>query len=298
LGAARKGRWWTETSKIIFADPIISAATCAQHRDHVMERSVKRFEGKVAIVTGAGSGIGQATATRLVEEGASVVFVGRTEAKLVKAALGFGLTRCLTHTVDLTDDGAPRGVVDAAIERFGRVDILVNNAGIAGVGPFLQKSDAEWDGVMRANLDTVFHMTRAVLPHLQETKGSIVNVTSISGNKGEAGNCFYGATKAAVNNMTQCLALEFGPSGVRVNAVSPGLTRTAMTEPLFAPDTPYTAIGKDAVARIPCGREGRPEEIAAAILFLASDEASFINGVNLPVDGGMSASNGNVRWGV
>lgn len=182
------------------------------------------------------------------------------------------------------------------MERFGAIHVLVNNAGIAAVGAFQDKSDAEWNDVIGVNLTGVFNFARSVLPHLLRTKGTIINVSSIAALGGEAGNSIYAAAKAGVSILTQSLALEFGPTGIRVNAVCPGITVTDMTAPLFGPASPYKQIGDATVERVPLGRAGQPDEIAAVIAFLASADASFINGVNLPVDGGTTATNGQIRW--
>jgi len=258
----------------------------------------QRFTGKVVIVTGAGSGIGAATARRFCDEGAKVVLVGRTQAKLAKAAEDLAQERCFIQAADISKPKDIALLTSNTVARFGAIDVLVNNAGVSGVGGFLDKPVSAWHEVMNVNLNGVFYLVREALPHLLKTKGTIVNVSSIAGLGGEAGNSFYGAAKAAVDNLTQSLALELGPMGVRVNGVNPGLTVTDMTAVLFDPNSPYQQIGDQAVDRIPLGKAGQPDEIAAAITFLASADASFINGANLPVDGGTTASNGQIRWGI
>jgi meso-butanediol dehydrogenase/(S,S)-butanediol dehydrogenase/diacetyl reductase len=259
---------------------------------------MQQFSGKVVIVTGAGSGIGAAAARRFSSEGASVVLVGRTHSKLTKVADGLNRERSLIQVADVARQENVDLLVANTLARFGAIDVLVNNAGIVAIGGFLDQPVSNWRDVMSVNLDGVFYLIRAALPHLLKTKGNIVNVSSIAGMGGEAGNSYYGATKAAVNNLTQSLALEFAPQGVRVNSVSPGLTVTDMTALLFDPKSPFKSIGDQSVNRIPLGRAGESKEIAAAVAFLASRDASFITGANLAVDGGMSASNGQVRWGV
>jgi meso-butanediol dehydrogenase/(S,S)-butanediol dehydrogenase/diacetyl reductase len=212
-------------------------------------------------------------------------------------AEGLDQERVLILVADVARPEDVGSLISKTAARFGAIDVLVNNAGVIGVGAFLDKSDEDWHEVMSVNLTGVFYLIRSALPHLLKTKGAIVNVSSIAGLGGEAGNSFYGAAKAAVNNLTQSLALELGRTGVRVNGVSPGLTVTEMIARLFDPNSPYKPTGDQAVDRVPLGRAGQPEEIAAAIAFLASADASFINGVNLPVDGGTTASNGQIRWG-
>jgi meso-butanediol dehydrogenase / (S,S)-butanediol dehydrogenase / diacetyl reductase len=184
----------------------------------------RRFSGKVVVVTGAGSGIGAAAARRFWSEGAAVVLVGRTEAKLAKVAELLDQERCLIQVADVTKPEDVERLISSTAARFGAIDVLVNNAGVAGVGGFRDKPDSDWHEVMSVNLTGVFYLIRAALPHLLKTKGVIVNVSSIAGLGGEAGNSFYAAAKAGVNNLTQSLALEFGRTGVRVNGVSPGLT--------------------------------------------------------------------------
>jgi meso-butanediol dehydrogenase / (S,S)-butanediol dehydrogenase / diacetyl reductase len=195
----------------------------------------RRFSGKVVIVTGAGSGIGAAAARRFWSEGAVVVLVGRTEAKLAKVAEGLDQECCLIQVADVAKPEGVERLISSTAARFGAIDVLVNNAGVGGVGGFRDKPDSDWHEVMSVNLTGVFYLIRAALPHLQKTKGVIVNVSSIAGLGGEAGNSFYAVAKAGVNNLTQSLALEFGRTGVRVNGVSPGLTVTDMTAVLFDP---------------------------------------------------------------
>ncbi|WP_159347491.1 meso-2,3-butanediol dehydrogenase [Roseomonas harenae] len=250
-----------------------------------------RFEEKVAIVTGAGSGIGEATARRLSREGASVVLVGRTERKLVRVAANLPQDRTLVSIADVSEQAAVEMMVADTITRFGQIDILVNNAGAAPTGAFLEASIEDWRAVMATDVDGVLFCTRAALPHLLESKGSIVNVSSVSGLGGDWNMSFYNAAKGAVSNLTRSLALELGPQGVRVNAVNPSLTFTDLTRDMKA-DKALMARFAD---RIPLGRGAEPAEVADVIAFLASNDARFVNGVNLPVDGGLMASNGQPK---
>ena len=250
-----------------------------------------RFDGKVVIVTGAGSGIGAATARRFSREGASVVLVGRTREKLEKVAADLDASRTLVHAADVSVQDQAEALASATVQRFGRIDVLVNNAGIAPSGPFLEASVEDWRSVMATDVDGVFFCTRAVLPELLKTKGNIVNTSSVSGLGGDWEMSFYNTAKGAVTNMTRSLALELGGKGVRVNAVNPALTRSELTEDMVK-DEELVAKFLD---RFPMGRYGEPEDVADVIAFLASDDARFVNGVNLPVDGGLSASNGQPR---
>lgn len=247
-----------------------------------------RFIGKVVIVTGAGSGIGAATAKRFLSEGASVALNGRRKEKLAVTAIGIDPTRVLLHDGDVSDEAYIKQLVEATVAKFGRIDVLVNNAGVAAFGPILNSTTEQWRKVMSIDVDGVYFAIRAALPHLLKTGGSIVNVSSVSGLGGDWGGSIYNAGKGAVTNLTRALALELGSQGVRVNAVNPSLTSTEMTAD-FETNQPLMAKFKD---RLPLGRGAKPEEVAGVIAFLASEDATFVNGVNLPVDGGVTASNG------
>ncbi len=249
---------------------------------------MRRFEGKVVIVTGAGSGIGAATAARFAAEGATVVLAGRTEAKLKAIAATLPVKSVLVHAADVTSEEDVAALVDTTARTFGRIDVVVNNAGLFEGGTVAGATTAHWRKVLATNLDAAFFISRAAIPHLLKTRGAIVNTSSVSGLGGEWGAAAYVAAKGALNNLTQAMALDLARDGVRVNSVCPTMTATPMTASM-AGQPAMMAKFRD---RIPLGRAADPKEIAAAIAFLASDDASFITGVNLPVDGGMSASNG------
>lgn len=255
------------------------------------EAMTVRFAEKAVVVTGAGSGIGAATARRFAYEGASVVLVDQSQDKLRNVAQSLDESRVLTVAADVSDLAAVENAVQQTMNRFGRIDVLVNNAGTVVTGSVADLPVEEWRRIMATDLDGVFYCTRAAVPHLIVTKGCIINVSSVSGLGGDWGMSFYNAAKGAVTNFTRALAMDLGEKGVRVNAVNPTFTRTGMTEDMQQ-DADLLAKFRE---RIPLGRPGEPEDVADVIAFLASNDARFVTGVNLPVDGGLSASNGQPR---
>ena len=186
---------------------------------------MNRFSEKVVIVTGAGSGIGAATARRFLQEGASVVLNGRREHKLHETAQGFNGAKVLIDPGDISDEAYVKRLVEVAISKFQKLDVLVNNAGMAAFAPFEETTTEIWKKTIATDLDSVFFACREALPHLLKSKGSIVNLSSASGIGGDWGMSAYNAAKGAVTNFTRALALELGLRGVRVNAVAPSLTR-------------------------------------------------------------------------
>ena len=252
-----------------------------------------RFNGKVALITAAGSGIGAAAAARLLAEGASVCLVDLNAEALAaqQAALGRS-DRVLTQIADVTEAAPVNAAVAACVARFGGLDVLVNNAGGGRFGRIEEITPEDWRQVHALCLDSVFHGCRAALPHLRERRGAIVNTASISGLYGDYGFAAYNAAKGAVVNLTRNLAIDHARDGVRVNAVCPGLTAT----PLTVKFTGRQDIMAEYDRRIPLRRPGRPEEMAAAIAFLASTDASYITGHCLVVDGGLTAATGQPNF--
>ncbi len=249
---------------------------------------------KVVIVTGAGSGIGEATAKRFANDGYKVVLNGRTEAKLQKVADAISKPDDVIIVAgDVASEADVERLINTTVEKFGRIDVVVNNAAIAVMGGIDDVSLEDWNKQMAINAGGVFLTIKKALPHLEKVKGNIVNVSSVSGIGGDWGLFSYNATKGAVSNVTRALALDLGAKGVRVNAVAPSLTRTDMTEGL----TSDAEMMKKFEDRIPMGRPAEPEEIGDVIAFLAGHDARFVNGVVLPVDGGVNASNGQPRIG-
>jgi meso-butanediol dehydrogenase/(S,S)-butanediol dehydrogenase/diacetyl reductase len=247
-----------------------------------------RFTDKVVIVTGAGSGIGAATVKRFAREGARVVLVGRNVEKLEAVAAGLKPGQKLVHAADVSDWEQVQALVAKTVEYFGQLDVLINNAGVAPSGKITEASIEDWHKVFAIDVDGVFHGCRAAMPHLIKSRGCIVNVSSVSGLGGDWKMSFYNAAKGAITNFTRALALDHGADGVRVNAVCPTMTRSELTEDMFSDETILAKFAE----RIALGRPGEPEEVADVIAFLASYDARFVTGVNLPVDGGLSASNG------
>lgn len=244
-----------------------------------------RFENQTVIVTGAGRGIGEAIARRLASEGARVACVSRTEANAAKVADAINAAapgRAAAYAVDVADGQAVRAAAEKILADFGRVDVLVNNAGITRDGLAMRMSEEDWDAVINANLKGAFLFTQSVLrPMIKQRSGRIINISSVSGLMGNAGQANYAASKAGLLGLSKSLARELASRGITVNVVAPGFITTDMTQALSE------QVKAAVLPGIPLGRFGEPEDIAAAVAFLASAEAKYITGQVLTVDGGM-----------
>ena len=240
------------------------------------------FDGKVAIVTGATSGIGMATAFRFAEQGARVAAVGRKKEILSKVQR----QNIRTYSVDLTNEQETSTFARRALEDFGGVDILVNAAGIIANGTIENTSLADYDLMMNINVRSVLQLTQLVLPSIIERKGNIVNVSSVTGLRAFPNVFAYCVSKAAVDQFTRCAALELAPKSVRVNAVNPGVVRTNLHLNSGMNEDNYAAFVDRSKTTHPLGRIGQPEEIADLILFLASSKAGWITGTTYSIDGG------------
>ena len=240
---------------------------------------------RVALVTGANRGIGRAIALKCAEAGFDVAigYLSETEsaADVVTGIEHLG-RRSIAVEGNVTDPDQARSLVGEAIERMGRLDALVNNAGIMPVTPFLDVTTEEWNGVIATNLSAAYHTIQAALPTmLEQGSGSVVNISSRLGQVGLAGVVPYAAAKAGLLGMTKSLAREFGPRGIRFNAVAPGFTLTEMTRDIVGSEE-----GERRLAELPAGRFAEPEDVAAAVVFLLSDEASMFHGQTLGPNGG------------
>ena len=250
------------------------------------------LEGKIAIVTGSAQGIGKAIATALAQRGATVVVTDILVEKGAATAQEIGGS-AIFLPCDITDPNQVRALVETTVQRFGRLNIMVNNAGINS-GTTEERvtvdryPDATWRRIMDVDLDGTFHCCKAAAAQMvKQQSGSIINIASIAGVVALRLQIGFVAAKAAVLKMTEAMACELGPHGIRVNAVSPGSTMTEGTRTLFyGKDGIFSELAEQVVSFIPQGRPGEPEEIARAVVFLASDAASYVNGHNLVVDGG------------
>lgn len=250
-----------------------------------------RLKGKTALITGGGTGIGLAIAERFVKEGAQVGISGRRIDTLERAAQSIG-EGVLALPCDVAKEVDVKVIVQAMLAQFGRIDILVNNAAtITSRTPLTETPVADWDLMADVNVRGVFLVSRAVLPvMIEQQSGSIINIASVAGQRGQPSNAAYSTTKGAVMNLTRSIAVDYGPHGIRCNSISPALVRTEMAETRLKPGDDWEArAAREWIPNYPLGRIGRPTDIANGALFLASDEASWVSGIDLTMDGGMMA---------
>lgn len=248
--------------------------------------AARRFEGKTAVVTAAASGIGAGVVRLLLDEGATVLASDIDLTKLEATFESRAGDRLVLSQLDVGSYEAVRAYVADQTSRHPRIDVLVNGAGLGSWGSIETLETELWHRVISVSLDSVFYMCKEFLPSLRGARGSIVNIASISGIRGDNGFAAYNAAKAAVINLTRTMALDHGPDGIRANAVAPGLTDTPRVA--WMDQTPV--IADDYQQRMAIKRKGTADEMAAAVAFLASEDASYITGVVLPVDGGLTAS--------
>ena len=244
-----------------------------------------RFLNNTVLITGASRGIGRGIAVAFAAEGADVVVTARTREALAETAAAVEALgrKCLPLAMDVSDSAAVDAGIQEALTAFGKIDVCVNNAGITKDMLLIRMTDAEWDDVMDTNLKGTFLVTRAVArPMMKQRKGAIVNISSIIGLLGNAGQCNYSASKAGQVALTKSTAKELASRGIRVNAIAPGFVETGMT------DTLPEEMKKAVLDTIPLRRFGTTEDIAKAVLFLASEDAAYVTGQTLSVNGGMA----------
>jgi meso-butanediol dehydrogenase / (S,S)-butanediol dehydrogenase / diacetyl reductase len=249
------------------------------------------FTGSVVLVTGGGSGIGLAITRAFVDAGATVAVTGRRKERLESALEGVPAERAAALPADVSDPAQVRQLVADVVDRFGRLDVVVSNAAGYESGEITDLADDAWERMRATNVDAFFHLAKAALPRLAESGGNLVAVSSVSGLRGDWGQAGYNATKAAITVFVQSLALDWGARGVRLNAVAPAFTFTEINQDVPRDEASLAPF----VNRVALGRPGEPEDIAPAVLFLASEGARYVTGAVLAVDGGTSASTGQAH---
>jgi len=248
-----------------------------------------RLHDKVAIVTGAGSGIGRACALALARAGAKVMLVGRRKPLLDDLAREIG-DSAMVHAADLTVAREADRVVGQTVARFGAVNVLLNNAGVLHIGTVEQVTEEQWDQTFNLNVRALWLLSRAVLPAMRKAGGgSIINMASVLGINGARNRASYAPSKGAVVLLTKCMALDHGHENIRVNAICPSFVETDLTAAVIRQSPNPEATRRDRVAAHPLGRLGQPQDVAGLAVYLASDESSWVTGATFPVDGGYLA---------
>jgi NAD(P)-dependent dehydrogenase (short-subunit alcohol dehydrogenase family) len=248
-----------------------------------------RLKNKIAIVTGAGSGIGRACALALIREGAQVVLVGRRKNRVEDLAREAGGS-ALAIAADASKQDEIARVVEETVKAFGGINVLVNNAGILHAGTAEQITEAQWDETFNINVRGLWLFSRAVLPHMRKAGGgSIINVASVLGINGTRNRAAYAASKGAVVLLTKCMAIDHGHENIRVNAICPSFVETDLTAAIMSKALDPDAMRRERIGVHPIGRLGQPEDMAGLAVYLASDESSWATGAAFPVDGGYLA---------
>jgi len=248
-----------------------------------------RLNDKVAILTGAGSGIGRACALALAREGAKVALVGRRKDRLKGAAREIG-DSAVVLAADISKTAEIDRVVEQTVGCFGGLNVLLNNAGVLHVGTVEQITEEQWDETFNINVRGLWLLSRAVLPHMRKTGGgSIINIASVLGINGARNRASYASSKGAVVLLTKCMAIDHGHENIRVNAICPSFVETDLTAAIISQAPNPETVRRERVGVHPIGRLGRPEDIAGLAVYLASDESSWVTGAVFPVDGGYLA---------
>lgn len=248
-----------------------------------------RLNGKVGIVTGAGSGIGRACAAAMVREGSRLALVGRRRERLEEVASELG-EATLAVGADVSSSADIQALLEQTTSHFGRLDFLLNNAGVLHAGTAEEISEEQWDETFNVNVRGLWLLSRAVLPHMRKAGGgSIVNTASVLGVVGARNRAAYAASKGAVVQLTKCMAVDHAADKIRVNAICPAFVETELTEGFLAQAADPAAVRRERAAAHPIGRLGKPEDIAGIAVYLVSDESSWVTGAIMPVDGGYLA---------
>ncbi len=248
------------------------------------------MQGKVAIVTGAGAGIGRACAVVMAREGARLVLVGRRQEKLQQLVREIG-TSALVIAADVSKKSDVEDLVARTVAKFGSINVLLNNAGVLHIGNVEQITEEQWDETFNTNVRGLWLLSRAVLPHMRKAGGgSIINMASVLGINGARNRASYAPSKGAVVLLTKCMAIDHGHENIRVNAICPSFVETDLTAAVLRTAADPQAVRRERVAAHPLGRLGKPEDIAGLAVYLASDESSWVTGSVFPVDGGYLAA--------